>query len=394
MKIGIIGAGPAGVMAGINLLDCADEIIFFDKNLPLATLLPTGGGRCNLGYAEFDNYELVKFYPRGEKFLLSVFSRFSTGDTIDFFEKIGVPTYIQDDLRIFPASNSSKDVRQKLLQKLQNPKVKFYRENVLSFNKHGDDFFIKTEKSEYSVDKTIFAGGIKNNYQLLKNCGISLVEPRPALCALCVEESNLYSLSGVSFKNISAFLCDKKQVLSGDLLITHNSLSGPLAFKISSVCAYEKFPYEVELQFVSYTFEKFDEKLRMILEKDSKKDFANILSKFVPKSFVKFLLQKTGVDIGIKSSQVNKLLRTMVAKSLTGYRIRVISQKLDGEIVTAGGVNLNAINPTTMEYRDVPGLYFCGEVLDIDGFTGGFNLQNCWSTGFVAALGIANNIKS
>lgn len=392
MKIGIIGAGPSGVMAGINLLDYAEEIVFFDKNLPLATLLSTGGGRCNLGYAEFDNRELVKFYPRGEKFLLSVFSRFSTGDTIDFFEKIGVKIYVQEDLRIFPVSNSAKDVRQKLLQKLQSPKVKFCRETVLSFSKHCDDFSIKTEKSEYKVDKIIFAGGIKNNYQLLKNCGISLVEPRPALCALCVEESDLYSLSGVSFKNISA-VCVGKKTLYGDLLIAHNSISGPLAFKISSVCAYEKFSYEVELKFVPYTFEEFDEKLRIILEKESKKDFANIISEFVPKSFVKFLLQKIGVDLNVKASQVNKALRTDVAKLLTGYKIRVVSQKADGEIVTAGGVNLNALNPTTMEYRNLSGLYFCGEVLDIDGFTGGFNLQNCWSTGFVAALGVVKNIK-
>ena len=118
MRLAIIGAGPAGIMAGINALENVDELVFFDKDVPLKTLLPTGGGRCNLAYGEFDNNELVKFYPRGSKFLLSVFSRFSTADTLEFFEKIGVKSYIQDDLRIFPCSNSSKDVRKKLLSLL------------------------------------------------------------------------------------------------------------------------------------------------------------------------------------------------------------------------------------------------------------------------------------
>jgi len=394
MKIGVIGAGPAGVMAGINVLDSVDEVVFFDKNPALTTILPTGGGRCNLGFAEFDNRELVNFYPRGGKFLLSVFSRFFTGDTIEFFKNIGVDTYVQEDLRIFPVSDSSKEVRQKLLKKLESPKVKFVRENVLSFEKRGDKFIIKTPQSFYECDKLIFAGGIKKNYELLKKCGIKLVEPKPALCALCVDDVDLYSLAGVSLKNISANISSGKKRLEGDILIAHSSISGPLAYKISSVCAYEDFPYQVEFNFTGCNFEEFDDNLRLLLDKNSKKDFLNIISDFVPKSFARFVLKKINADCTVKSSQVNKALRQAVSRFLTSYKVNIIAQKPDGEIVTAGGVDLTFINPKTMEYKELEGLYFCGEVLNIDGFTGGFNLQNCWSTGYIAAMAIANNTKA
>lgn len=394
MRLAIIGAGPAGVMAGINALGAADEIIFFDKKLALATILPTGGGRCNLAYAEFDNRELVNFYPRGQKFLLSVFSRFSTGDTITFFEDIGVKTYVQEDLRVFPESNSAKDVRNKLLKKLESPKVKFFKENVISLKNSNDKFFINTEKSTYTADKVIFAGGIKQNYELLQNCGIKLIAPKPALCALCVEDVDLYSLCGVSLKGLTAKISGVSVCLNGDILITHNSISGPLAYKISSVQAFSDFPYKINLNFTGQNFEYFDKELIKILDKNSKKSLINIVSEFVPKSFAEFLLKKINVDCFQKANQVNKSDRIAVSLALTNYSLNVISQKIDGEIVTAGGVDLDMINPKTMEYKDISGLYFCGEVLNVDGFTGGFNLQNCWSTGFLAGTAIVNNTKS
>lgn len=394
MRLAIIGAGPAGVMAGINALGSADEIIFFDKKPALTTILPTGGGRCNLAYAEFDNRELVNFYPRGQKFLLSVFSRFSTGDTLNFFENIGVKTYVQEDLRIFPESNSAKEVRNKLLKKLESPKIKFFKENVISFKKLNDEFSISTEKSTYTVDKVIFAGGIKQNYELLKSCGIKLIEPKPALCALCVEDVDLYSLCGVSLKSLIAKIPGSEACLNGDILITHNSISGPLAYKISSVQAFSEFPYEINLNFTGQNFEYFDKELIKIFDKNSKKSLINIVSEFVPKSFAEFLLKKVNVDCLQKANQVNKSDRIAIALALTDYKIKIISQKPSGEIVTAGGVDLDMINPKTMEYKEIAGLYFCGEVLNIDGFTGGFNLQNCWSTGFLAGTAIANNTKS
>lgn len=386
MKLAIVGTGPSGIMAAIFALkNPGVQITFFDVKKPLSTLLPTGGGRCNLTYAEFDNCELVKFYPRGQKFLLSVFSRFSTGDTLNFFESIGVNTYIQEDLRIFPISNSSADVREKMLKEVKGAGTKFIKEAVICFERNNGKFKIHTQKAAYDFDRVIFAGGIRNNKELLKNSGIKIIEPKPALCALCISEKSLYScLAGLSFKNISAKIACLNEVLTGDLLITHKSLSGPLAYKISSLCAYEDFPLKFSLNFVNQDCNDFDKTLISLLNKNSKKDLINIVSDFVPRSFASYLLNKSDIPHNIKASQVNKEIRLKLCEFLTDYKIVVNSKIPDGEIVTAGGVDLDCINPKTMEYRDIPGLYFCGEVLNIDGFTGGFNLQNCWSTGYIA----------
>lgn len=387
MKIAIIGSGPAGVMAGIQALNNGHEIVFFDKKQPLSTLLPTGGGRCNLAYAEFDNKELINFYPRGGKFLLSVFAQFSTGDTIEFFNKIGVPTYIQEDFRIFPTSNSSKDVQVKMLDKLNSKKVRYIREKIYKIEQKTNGFKVHTKLNSYDYEKIIFAGGIKNNYDLLKTLGVKMIEPKPALCAICCDEKDIYELSGLSFKNICATLPNKKQ-LFGDFLITHSSLSGPLAYKISSVYAYEKFPYKILLNFIGLSAEEFDKKLIEDLNINSKKDVINIIAEYVPRSFAKYLLRKNNLKEDLKANQVSKVNRVMLVQQLTNYNLNIISQKADGEIVTAGGVDLDYVNAKTMEYKEIKGLYFCGEVLNIDGFTGGFNLQNCWSTGYIAGKSI------
>lgn len=389
MRIAIVGAGPAGIMAGIVAVESGYDVVFFDTKEPLATLLPTGGGRCNLAYAEFDNTELIKNYSRGGKFLLSVFSRFSTGDTLEFFENIGVETYIQDDLRIFPKSNSSKYVREKLLAKLDKTKVMFKNEKVQKITKEHQLFNLYTEKSKYKFDKIVFAGGIKNNYLLLKKLGITLVEPKPALCAICSSDKGLYSLAGVSLKDVKAVL-PNKSCLFGDILFAHSSISGPLAYKISSVCAYSEFPYFVKLNFVNKTFEEMDSELIEKLDKNSKKDVINVVSEYLPRSFAQYLLKKIEVNEEIKSNQVSKKNRNKIAQVLTEFEIEIISQKADGEIVTAGGVDLDYVNPKTMESKEIKNLYFCGEVLNIDGFTGGFNLQNCWSTGYIVGLALAN----
>ena len=247
----------------------------------------------------------------------------------------------------------------------------------------------KIEKGDFS-DVNV---GFSSKYEtaiaadLLKTLGIKLIEPKPALCAICCDEKDIYELSGLSFKNICATLPNKKQ-LFGDFLITHSSLSGPLAYKISSVYAYEKFPYKILLNFIGLSAKEFDKKLIEDLNINSKKDVINIIAEYVPRSFAKYLLRKNNLKEDLKANQVSKVNRVMLVQQLTNYNLNIISQKADGEIVTAGGVDLDYVNAKTMEYKEIKGLYFCGEVLNIDGFTGGFNLQNCWSTGYIAGKSI------
>lgn len=372
----VIGAGPSGCICAKFLSDAGFDVTIFDKGKYLGTILPTGGGRCNLAHAEFDFKSLARNYPRGEKFLYSIFSRFGTDDTLQFFKSIGLETCIQDDGRIFPTSNSSSDVREKLLKSI---KCKFVNEEVL---KIGPQYKVKTNKSEYNFDNVVIATGGHSGYEILKDFDISIIPPEQSLVGLITKE-DFSSLAGVSVKDVKAE-CGKNN-FRGDVLFTHKGVSGPLVYTISSVCAREKTPYKIYFRFTGdFDFQK-------LLNDNSHKEIKNLLSQFVPKSFAQYLLESVNIEPELPCHKINGSMRDLIYKKLTDFEITVSGKVPDGEVVTCGGVDLNEINPKTMESKKYKGLYFCGEVLDIDGFCGGYNLQNCWSTGFVCADTIIHN---
>ena len=374
-KIGIIGGGPAGCFCAYQLQNFASVSVFECKK-PLITLLPTGGGRCNLAHYEFDVKELAANYPRGEKFLYSVFSKFSTAETLDFFDKIEVPTYVQDDMRVFPKSNSSKDVREKFLNKLN--KTKFIKERVLRVNQN--PLTVVTDCGSHSFDKVIIAVGGHNGYDCAKYLNHNIIEPKPALAALKTKEI-FKPLSGVSIKNVkSEGFCD-------DILFTHEGISGPLIYKISSVNARKVFPYKISFDFIEQI------NLQDLLNHNPHKSIKNLLAEFLPKSFVQFVLSLLNINCEQKCHQINGRTRDLILDKLHNFEITAISTVKDGEVVTSGGVDLKEINPKTMESKIVKNVYFCGEVMDIDGFCGGYNLQNCWSTAFVASQSIIEELN-
>jgi len=346
-KVAVIGGGPAGCTCAYFLQNDFDVTVY-DKKSPLLTLLPTGGGRCNLAHAEYDFKELAKNYPRGEKFLYSVFSRFSTADTVDFFENIGVETYVQDDMRIFPKSNSAKDVREKFLKALN--KVKFVKKEVLTLP---------------DADFAVIATGGHASYNIIRELGHKIIEPKPALTGLVTKE-DFSTISGVSIN---------------DVLFTHKGISGPAVYKISSIKARDKFPYTLRFNFIG------DIDLQALLNDNPHKSIKNLLSDFVPKSFAEFILDEPDK----KCHKIDGKTRDKILDKLQNFTVTVIGTVTDGEVVTSGGADLNEINPKTMQSKFVPNIYFCGEVMDIDGFCGGFNLQNCWSTGYIAAQGIISS---
>lgn len=457
-SVAIIGAGPAGCMCAYYASKSA-EVTLFEASSPLHTLLYTGGGRCNLAYAEYDFKELAKFYPRGEKFLYSVFSRFGTSETVEFFNEIGVETYTQDDLRIFPVSNSAKDVREKFLKSLKHCKIS--QERVLSVElypplegrskssisgrgininhdsflpptrasltlplkgggKNDAKFLVKTKSDTYQFDKVVIAIGGHAGFSLAEKLGHTIIEPKPALTGL-ISAENFKSLQGVSLKDVEAriFYNDKKFAplhdLHGDLLFTHEGISGPLAYKISSICARldynKKHPLTIRLNLLPRQYPS-PEVLRLassprtspspargegaysphsfqdMLNSNPKKDIKNLVSEFVPKSLADYILHVCGISLDEKCCNINGQMRDLLLKSLQEFEITVISPAKEGEVVTSGGVSLKEIDAKTMQSKLVNGLYFCGEVIDIDGFCGGFNLQNCWSTGFIAGVNI------
>lgn len=376
-KVAIVGGGPAGCICAFFLQD-KFEVTVFDKKAPLLTLLPTGGGRCNLAHAEYDFKELAKNYPRGEKFLYSVFSRFSTCDTVEFFEKIGVETYIQDDMRIFPKSNSAKDVREKFLKALN--KVKFVKEEVLRIN---DGFNVVTNMGSYKADYVVIASGGHSSYELVKLLTHKIVEPKPSLTGLVTKE-DFSQISGVSINGV---------------LFTHKGVSGPAVYKISSEKARDKFPYSLSFNFVG------DVDLQKAMNENPHKSIKNLLSeipphpaqappsptigeKGLPKSFCLFILSQLNVSPDTKCHRIDGKTRDEILDKLQNFKVTALGTVPDGEVVTCGGVDLKEINPKTMESKLKDRIYFCGEVMDIDGFCGGFNLQNCWSTGYLAAQGI------
>lgn len=380
-SVAIIGAGPAGCVCAKFLKNNGFCPIIFDKGKYLRTILPTGGGRCNLAHAEFDFKNLTKNYPRGEKFLYSVFSKFGTEDAIQFFKQLGIETYTQEDNRIFPKSNSSRDVQEKLLKALKG--CKFVSEKVLSIEKLDNCYKIITNKSSYAFDVVIVSTGGHGNWDIFNKINLNIIPPTQALVGLVTKE-NFSAISGVSIKNVKTYGKEFKNSDNGDIIFTHKGISGPLIYKISSIFARKEMPYKLVFQLVK------DLDLQAELNKNPHKEIKNLLGQFVPKSFAEFVLENLDIEKDTPCHKITGKLRDKIYKKLTTFEVTIISKVPDGEVVTCGGIDLKEINSKTMESKKYPNLYFCGEVLDIDGFCGGFNLQNCWSTAFVVAQSVCN----
>ena len=391
-SIAIIGAGASGCVCAYLLQKAGFEVTLFDKGMPLRTLLPTGGGRCNLAHAEYDFKELAKNYPRGEKFLYSVFSKFSTYDTLALFDEFKIETYTQEDNRIFPTSNSAKDVREKILENLKN--VQIQKEEVVKIEQIDNEFKVITTKTpsppprarganstskkgkcEYLFTSIVIAIGGHSKFDFLKDFDIKIVPPKPSLVGLNTKEK-LKDTSGVVVKNAQC------SGFEDDLLFTHFGISGPLAYKISSIKARENFPYKLNIDLYPQEIN-----LQELLNSNPHKDVKNILSKILPHGLIKALI---GNIAEIKAHNIDGKTRDFILEQVHNLKLTITGTNTGEETVTAGGIDLNEVNSKTMELKKHPNIYCIGEALDIDGFCGGYNLQNAWSTAYVAAKSIIN----
>ena len=262
-------------------------------------------------------------------------------------------------------------MREKFLKNLT--KVRLKKERVLRVNTN--PLTIVTDMGSYVFDKIIIATGGHNSYDCAKFLGHNIIPPKPALTALKTKE-NFKKLAGVSVKNV------RSSGFEGDILFTHEGVSGPLVYKISSIKARDEFPYGISLDLCK----DFD--LQEELNATPHKSVKNLLSDYVPKSLAEFILEKISVNPETKSHLINGKIRDKILKNLHEFSATIISPTRGGETVTSGGVDLKEIDSKTLKSRLVDGVYFCGEVLDIDGFCGGFNLQNCWSDAYCVAEGI------
>ncbi|MCX4275197.1 MAG: aminoacetone oxidase family FAD-binding enzyme [Candidatus Gastranaerophilales bacterium] len=368
IKIAIVGTGPSGIYCALQLIEEfqktafeAYSVTFFDPLPTLSTILPTGNGRCNLTYAEEDFKTFASNYPRGEKFLYSIFSRYLTEETLEYFKKIGVKTFVQPDNRVFPVSESAKTVRTQMISALEKRKdVKICQKTVKKLE----------ELDEYDV--TVLATGSKDRYNLARQYGHTVIPIKPVLCGLKIKDKAEDFPAGVSI-----------HTENGGIIFTHTGFSGPEIFKISSINAKKSFPYEVKIPIIS------SDKVFELIDINPKKSFGNVISELIPKSAAKYLFKKYGIDFDKQAAHARK----EEIEKLQYLEFTATGPDGKGEIVHAGGVSLDEINKNCRS-KICPKLWVIGEALDIDGFCGGFNLQNCWSTAAIAAQDIVKNFTT
>jgi predicted Rossmann fold flavoprotein len=365
-------------------------------NKLLSKVKVSGGGRCNVTHHCFENSELVKNYPRGNKELQQVFSKFSVSETIEWFRQQGVVLRTEEDGRMFPYSNSSQtivDLFLKLTSEL-NIEIKISCD-VLSIQKQDDLFIIKTDQITYSANAVICALGGHNKlsaYNIIKDLGHVINEPIPSLFTINLPHEEIKKdLQGISVQNVQVKIAGSKLNYSGPVLITHWGLSGPAVLKLSAFAAKEFYELHYNAGiFVNWVFPLKPNEVDVVLKQTQKEKhkalpYTNPLFD-LPKRLWEFLCHSAAIDntkpwAEISYKQINKLTEQLCNSEF----------KMEGkttfkeEFVTCGGVNLKEIDFKTMQSKLVPNLFFCGEVLNIDGITGGFNFQSAWSTSWLCS---------
>ena len=401
--LAVVGGGAAGFMSAITAAENGVKriIILEGTSKLMEKIRISGGGRCNVTNATWIPNELVENYPRGGIQLLESFNRFAAGDVFDWFEKKGLKLKIEEDLRVFPVSNSSLDVidclRKSALSKNVDLLTKFFIKEII---KTPDNFFnIFSLKKEKLISKNIIlsTGGHPSGYKLAQNLGHSIIKPLPSLFTFSTKEPNLDECSGVSIKDIDIEikLNNKTFQNRGDLLITHWGFSGPAVLKLSAFAAREmfihKYKFNLIIKWSALSYEDLKEKINFLRINKGKVNLINSrpLPKLTKRLWI-FLLNKIDIDkekkwADLLADERDKIIQTLL---LDKY---VISGKgpFGEEFVTSGGVNINEVNFKSMESLICPGLFFSGEVLDVDGITGGFNFQHCWTSGWIAGMSVS-----
>ncbi len=400
----IIGGGAAGFFSAVNIarLHPTLKVILLEKTSKLLSKVRiSGGGRCNVTHDCLENRELVKNYPRGEKELNTSFNIFSVMDTIKWFEERGVQLKTESDGRMFPISDSSETIVDCLLQEARKYKVEI-RTNCgvekISSTKSTNLFTLILENGEsISCHKVVIATGgnpKKNNYDWLRELGHSIEEPVPSLFTFNIADNKLIELMGISVPQAKVKIIDHKLEYQGPLLITHWGLSGPVILKLSAWGAklLHTLNYNFTIQ-VNWIFIYNEEKIRTEFEAIRQSNPAKLIVNTnlfnLPKRLWMYLLEKSEISDQLRWADLSKKKMNQLISILISDCYSVKGKTtFKEEFVTCGGVNLKEIDLKTMQSKIVPNLYFAGEVLNIDGITGGFNFQNAWTTAWIAAMDI------
>jgi predicted Rossmann fold flavoprotein len=405
IKVIVIGGGAAGFFGAIT---CARynynaEIILLEKSEKLLSKVKvSGGGRCNITHACFDNNQLIKYYPRGGKELKTCFTYFSTNQTVDWFESRGVKLKTEADNRMFPVSDSSQSVVDCLIREARVLGVKIMTGfPVAGVEKKKDQWIIKLRGGENMVcDKLLIATGgspSDDSYNWLREMQIDIISPVPSLFTFNVPDSRLNGLQGIAVAQAEVRVEGTKLSNIGPLLITHWGFSGPAILKLSAWAAREihamNYNFNIHINFVpGYTEESLREKLLEIKSDHHKKTVSSHPLFELPKRLWERLINIAGIEeetrwADVPNKNINKLLEELLRGN---YSIKG-KTTFKEEFVTCGGVDLKEVELTSMQSHKHKGLYFAGEILNIDAVTGGFNFQSAWTTGFLAGKSIAED---
>ncbi len=410
MTIIVIGAGAAGLIAAGKAAESADKVILIEKNDIIGKkLLITGKGRCNITNSA-DIEDMINEYPRNAKFLYSALYTFTNDDIVSLIENNGVKTKVERGGRVFPVSDKSQDVVKALKKYALKDNVKLVQDTVKSLIiKDSVIKGVKTSKSEIKGDKVIVCTGGKSypktgstgdGYKFAKQAGHTIIEPKASLIPVVTEEKWVKEIMGLSLRNIkiTAYNEKNKKVYSdfGEMLFTHFGISGPIVLSMSAYLkniGKEKYRIEIDLKSALDT-EQLSARVLRDFEKYNKKHLVNSLDDLLPKALIPVVITLSGIEPHKAVNEVTKEERNAIVNTLKHFPLTAIGVRpVEEAIVTAGGIKVSEINPSTMESKIVEGLYFAGEVIDVDGYTGGYNLQAAFSTGYLAGMSAAENME-
>ncbi len=419
MNVIIIGGGPAGIIAGISAAECGNKVTIIEKMSSCGKkLLITGKGRCNITNST-DLNGFIENTPNNGKFLYGALNNFNNNDIVNLLEKEGVKTKVERGGRIFPVSDKSIDVLEALLKILKKLNVKILTNTKVEkiVVKDGKAEGVKINdvgahgnkiSNELKADKIILATGGKSypvtgstgdGYKIAKELGHTVTKIKPSLVPLISKDSICSKLQGLSLKNVSIKLKNNDKIIYqdfGEMLFTHFGVSGPIILSASAYLIRYKnieelfknnsIKLEIDLK-PALSDEKLDLRILRDFENEKNKEFKNSLNKLLPQKLIPIVIEKTGINPYKKVNEITKDERAKIVKVLKCLEININGVRpIEEAIITSGGINIKEINPKTMESKIVKGLYFAGEIIDVDSLTGGFNLQIAWSTGYTAGM--------
>lgn len=392
-QVVIIGGGAAGFFCASNINEEKYDVTILEQNNEvLQKVKISGGGRCNVTHACFDPRELSFFYPRGQKELLSVFTKFQPADTMEWFEGRKVPLKIEQDNRVFPESNSSQSIINCLINEVrQKGFIIKTKSNVTDIIPNNNIFTVKTKSTNYTADYIIFTtGSSPKAFKMLENLRHKIIAPVPSLFTFNIKNPYLEELSGTSFPNAEIKISTLNTEETGALLITHWGLSGPVILKLSAWEARQladlQYQFDIEVNFIGIPIIEAEQSILEYRKRHPKKTIGQAKIFEITNRFWQKILKINNINEEKNIANLSKTEIQSITFALCKNTMKVTGKStFKEEFVTAGGVDLKEINFKTMASKKLSNFYIAGEVLNIDAITGGFNFQACWSEAWLIA---------